>query len=122
LKASQEASRLIGKQYVNVAVDGRKASKTGKFTSIPDEKEWTLSRDGKGGAMVYFCDNETVDGVEFPSFPKSLEGNEGKNEEDETIVVADMSSNFLSRKIDVKKYGIIFVSSPILPLAFTISP
>ena len=61
--------------------------------------------------MVYYCDNETVDGVEFPSFPSSLEGNEGTKgtTEDETIVVADMSSNFLSRKIDVRKYGVIFV-------------
>ena len=113
LKASQEGARLIGKKYVNVAVDCRKFSKDGKFTAIPDEKKWSLSRNGKGGAMVYYCDNETVDGVEFPSFPKSLEGNEGSNEDDETIVVADMSSNFLSRKVDVKKYGIIFVRLPI---------
>ena len=111
LKASQEAARLIGKNYVNVAVDCRKYAKEGKFTTIPEEKEWTLSNGGRGGAMVYYCDNETVDGVEFPSFPKSLEGNEGGNE-DETIVVADMSSNFLSRKVDVKNYGVIFVSTP----------
>ena len=93
---------------MNVAVDARKYAKDGKFTTIPEEKEWSLSRGGKGGAMTYFCDNETVDGVEFPAFPKSLEGNDGKDG-DETVVVADMSSNFLSRKIDVKKYGVIFV-------------
>ncbi|OCT54927.1 Phosphoserine aminotransferase [Cladophialophora carrionii] len=98
LKASQEATRLIGAKYVNVALDARK-SNGGKFGKIPDEQEWKLTP--RGSAFVYLCDNETVDGVEYPTFPKSLEG-------DEQIVVADMSSNFLSRKIDVRKYGIIF--------------
>ncbi|KAJ9612078.1 Phosphoserine transaminase [Cladophialophora chaetospira] len=98
LKASQEATRLIGAKYVNVTVDARK-SNNGKFGKIPDEKEWKLTP--SGSALTYLCDNETVDGVEFPSFPNSLE-------DDERIVVADMSSNFLSRKIDVRKYGIIF--------------
>lgn len=101
LKASQEATRLIGSKYVNVAVDARK-SNNGKFGVIPPEKEWKLS---PNSALTYFCDNETVDGVEFPSFPESLVG------DDERIVVADMSSNFLSRKIDVRKFGVIFVST-----------
>lgn len=104
LKASQEAARLITPKYVNVAVDSRKYSKNGKFTVIPDEKEWKLSEPIKNSAFTYMCDNETVDGVEFATFPKCLEGGE-------RIVVADMSSNFLSKKINVRNYGIIFVSS-----------
>lgn len=116
LKASQEASRLIGSRYVNVAIDSRKFSKTGKFTVIPEEKEWKLSPPS-GSAFTYFCDNETVDGVEFPTFPKSLKG-------EDRIVVADMSSNFVSRTINVRDYSVIFVSSlpfsPNHPLANTI--
>jgi phosphoserine aminotransferase len=112
LKASQEASRLIGAKYVNVAVDARKAS-DGKFRSIPAEDTWSLTptkkEGGHGSAFVYYCDNETVDGVEFPSYPKCLEP-QGGDEEDERLVVADMSSNFLSRKIDVSKFAVIFVS------------
>lgn len=112
LKASQEAARLIGAKYVNVAVDARKHN-NGKFGVIPDEKEWKLTptkkQGGSGSALVYFCDNETVDGVEFPSLPKSLES-QGEDEEDERIVVADMSSNFISRKINVRNYSLIFVS------------
>lgn len=104
LKASQEASRLIGARYVNVATDARKAN-NGKFGVIPAEDSWTLSPKGKS-AMCYFCDNETVDGVEFPRFPEVL-----RNQSDEDrVVVADMSSNFVSRKIDVRNYGLIFVS------------
>ncbi|RMZ83539.1 hypothetical protein DV738_g1084, partial [Chaetothyriales sp. CBS 135597] len=96
LKASQEASRLIGSKYVN------------------DESVWAgqLTTPKRRAAFVYFCDNETVDGVEFPSFPAALEGNEGGVDEfNETVVVADMSSNFLSRPVDVKKYGVIFAGA-----------
>lgn len=103
LKASQEAARLVGAQHVNVALDARKAN-DGKFGRIPAELEWNLTpREQNGGpALVYFCDNETVDGVEFPAFPSSLEG------DDAPPVVADMSSNFISRKVDVSKYAVIF--------------
>lgn len=113
LKASQEAARLVGSKYVNVALDARK-SNDGKFGTIPAEENWSLTptkrEGGKGSAFVYFCDNETVDGVEFQSFPKSLEA-QGQDEEDERLVVADMSSNFISRKVDVSKYAVIFVSN-----------
>jgi phosphoserine aminotransferase len=102
LKASQEAARLVGSQYINVAVDARKAN-DGKFGKIQPEDQWSLTPRSSGGpAFVYFCDNETVDGVEFPSFPKSLEG------DDAPLVCADMSSNFISRKVDVRKYAVIF--------------
>lgn len=103
LKASQEAARLVGAKHVNVATDARKAN-NGKFGVIPDEAQWTLTprASGKGPAFVYFCDNETVDGVEFPAFPRSLEG------DDAPLVCADMSSNFISRKVDVRKYAVIF--------------
>lgn len=101
LKASQEATRLVGAKHVNVAVDARKAN-DGKFGKIPSEDQWNLTPRSSKPALVYFCDNETVDGVEFPSFPQSLEG------DDAPLVCADMSSNFISRKVDVRKYAIIF--------------
>lgn len=107
LKASQEAANLLeplGRDFVNVAMDGRQ-SNGGKFGAIPPEGTWKLTPHEKGGAFVYYCDNETVDGVEFSSFPKSLEARPG---EGERIVVADMSSNFLSRQVDVSRYGVIF--------------
>ncbi|KAA8634561.1 hypothetical protein SMACR_04494 [Sordaria macrospora] len=104
LKAYQEAQRLLGPEYVNLVCDARTLSDDGKkFGKIPDESTWKLSKDA---AYVYFCDNETVDGVEFPSFPKILEP-----KEDGTggpIVVADMSSNILSRRIPVSNYSLLF--------------
>ncbi|KAK1853822.1 phosphoserine aminotransferase [Colletotrichum chrysophilum] len=100
-KASAEAARLLGSEFVNVAADARKVN-DGKFGKIPDEKDWKLS---EGAAMVYYCDNETVDGVEFPGFPASLAR---KDNGEGPIVVADMSSNILSRRVPVKNYSAIF--------------
>jgi phosphoserine aminotransferase len=112
LKASQEAARLVGANKVNVALDARKYNE-GKFGVIPPESEWTLTKrkreGGPGSALIYFCDNETVDGVEFPAFPKALESlPEDEVDDDAPLVVADMSSNFISRKVDVRKYAVIF--------------
>lgn len=103
LKASQEAARLLGKEHVNIAVDSRKFSKAGTFDNIPAESEWTLSP-SDDSAMVYYCDNETVDGVEFPTFPRSLL-------DKSTQVVADMSSNFLSRDFDIKNFAAVFAGA-----------
>lgn len=100
-KAAAEAVRLFGAEHVNIAVDSRE-SNGGKFGTIPDESTWKLSEDA---AMVYYCANETVDGVEFPELPKSLApGPDGKG----PIVVADMSSNILTKKIPVGNFSAIF--------------
>lgn len=101
-KASQEAARLLGDEKVSIAANAKKEN-GGKWGIIPDEKSWNLV-DAADSALTYFCDNETVDGVEFPEFPKVLAGDE------ERLVVGDMSSNILSRPVDVSKYAVIFVS------------
>ncbi|KAL8704137.1 MAG: hypothetical protein Q9201_002687 [Fulgogasparrea decipioides] len=113
LKASQEAANLLeplGKGFVNVAVDSRQ-SDSGRFDTIPSEDSWKLtpsrSKGGEGSAFVYYCDNETVDGVEFPRLPSCL-NHSSRDGTDELLVVADMSSNFLSRRVDVSKFAVIF--------------
>lgn len=100
-KAAAEAARLFGTEHVNIAADGRKEN-DGKFGKIPEDSTWNLSKDS---AFVYYCDNETVDGVEFPGFPKVLEP---KADGSGPIVVADMSSNILSRRIPVRNFSLIF--------------
>ncbi len=101
LKAYQEAVRLLGPEYVNLVADARTIN-DGKFGKIPDQSTWKLSKDA---ALAYYCDNETVDGVEFPEFPAVL-----APKEDGTgpIVAADMSSNILSRRIPVANYSLLF--------------
>ena len=115
LKASQEAAALldpIGNNLVHVALDARNDN-GGKFGSIPAEDNWKLSprhkEQGIESAFVYYCDNETVDGVEFPNFPSTLDAGL-QDDQEGPLVVADMSSNFLSRRVDVSKYAVIFVS------------
>jgi phosphoserine aminotransferase len=101
LKAYQEAVRLLGPEYVNLAADARTIN-DGKFGKIPDQSTWKLSKDA---ALVYYCDNETVDGVEFPEFPAVLAPNaDGTG----PIVVADMSSNILSRRVPVSNFSLLF--------------
>ena len=109
LKPSQEAAALLeplGGKPVNVVFDARQQN-NGKFGVIPDEKTWQLASDRS--AFIYYCDNETVDGVEFPQFPQVLADRAAT-----PPIVADMSSNFLSRKVDVSKYAVIFVSLRLL--------
>ncbi|EGS20974.1 phosphoserine aminotransferase-like protein [Thermochaetoides thermophila DSM 1495] len=101
LKAYQEAVRLLGPEYVNLAADARTIN-DGKFGKIPDQSTWKLSEDA---ALVYYCDNETVDGVEFPEFPSVLAP---RADGSGPIVVADMSSNILSRRFPVRNYSLLF--------------
>ncbi|KAI9375474.1 pyridoxal phosphate-dependent transferase [Aspergillus egyptiacus] len=100
-KASQEAIRILGPEYVNVASDARTAN-DGKFGKIADESTWKLS---PKAAMVYLCENETVDGVEYPSFPKILES---KGSEEDPIVIGDFSSTILSRRIPFEHFSIVY--------------
>lgn len=115
LKASQEAAQLLGplsgKKLVNVAVDARE-SNDGKFVDVPAEETWKLTDPRTNGgfpsAFIYYCANETVDGVEIGEVPKILTSKSG---EDEPIIVCDMSSNIMSRPVDVSKYGVIYAGA-----------
>ena len=49
-------------------------------------------------AYVHFTSNETIQGVQFA----------GEPEVGDVPLVCDASSNFLSRPIDVRKYGLIY--------------
>ena len=60
------------------------------FLDIPDKSLWNLN---PNASYVYYCDNETVDGVEFPFIPDT----------GDVPLVVDMSSNILSRPFDVSK-------------------
>lgn len=68
--------------------------KTDKYQDIPDRNTWKLS---PTASYVYYCANETVDGVEYQTIPET-----------DKMLVADMSSNFMTRPIDWSKYGCVF--------------
>jgi len=110
-KAAEEARRLGG-GTVNVVADGRQFSSDGKsFDNIPPHNEWKMSAKP---AFIYYCENETVDGVQFSheesspsSFPFHL-----INSEDFVPIVADYSSSFMSRPIPrIADHALIFAGA-----------
>ncbi len=66
--------------------------------SIPPPESWTLSPDA---VYVYYTDNETIHGVEFPECPAV----------GEVALVSDMTSSLLSKALDVSRYGVIFAGT-----------
>ena len=79
---------------INVAATGE----GGKFTSIPKQSGWKLDPQA---SFVHICSNETIGGVEFHWTPDT----------GGVPLVADMSSNIMSRPIDVTKYGLIYAGA-----------
>jgi phosphoserine aminotransferase len=87
-KAVSEAKKYA---KVNVAA-------TGDNKSVPAASELKLSA---GARYVHYCDNETIQGVEFASPP----------DVGAAVLVADMSSNFCSKPVDVSKFGVIYAGA-----------
>lgn len=90
-KAVAEARRFC---EVNLAADASASN----FTLIPPVDSWALSPDA---AYVHYTPNETIAGVEFADIPAT----------GEVPLVADMSSNILSRPVDVSRFGIIYAGA-----------
>jgi phosphoserine aminotransferase len=87
-KSIKEAKKYA---TVNVAASGEQ----GNFTSIPDRASWKLD---PNAAYVHICSNETIGGVQFHYTPDT----------GAVPLVADMSSDILSRPVEVQKYGLIY--------------
>jgi phosphoserine aminotransferase len=87
-KAVKEA-----KNYCDVAIAATSEDKN--FTYAP--KQWKVRKDA---AYVHYCSNETIGGVEFHEVPKT-----------ELPLVADASSHFLSRAIEVSKFALIYAGA-----------
>lgn len=74
------------------------SSEDTKFTTIPDASTWAID---SNAAYLHYTSNETIHGVEFQTCPDSFG----------LPLVSDMSSNILSRKIDVSQYGLIYAGT-----------
>jgi phosphoserine aminotransferase len=109
-KAAEEASRLGGAR-VNIVVDSRKTSKDGKsFDNIPPHAKWVFSAKP---AFIYYCENETVDGVQFSHDRASPQGFPHHLLNDTSVpLVADYSSSFMSRPIPrLADHALIFAGA-----------
>ncbi|MDP2173303.1 MAG: 3-phosphoserine/phosphohydroxythreonine transaminase [Candidatus Cloacimonadaceae bacterium] len=90
-KAISEAKKL-GK---TVHVAGSSEDKN--FSYIP--KQWQLS---ENPSYLHITNNNTVFGTEWKTDPDTPEG---------VPLIADMSSNFMSKPIDVQKYDLIYAGA-----------
>jgi len=90
-KAQKEAKRV---GTVNVAA----STEAENFNRIPKQSELKLDKDA---AYVHFTSNNTIYGTEWHSEPEV--GN--------VPLVCDASSDILSKKIDVNKYGLIYAGA-----------
>ncbi|KAH9662423.1 Cyclin-B2-2 [Citrus sinensis] len=92
-KAFKEAQKFCNPQVIW-------SGKAEKYTKIPNFDALEQNPDAK---YLHICANETIHGVEFKEYP-SAKNSTG-------ILVADMSSNFCSKPVDVTRFGVIYAGA-----------
>lgn len=141
-KAMEEAMRLCAGPKgvggdVRVVVDARTFSKDGKsFDNIPPHAEYQFSQYTTASvahlrirppppALIYYCENETVDGVQFSDdlkspqsfpfgllFPPDSDNEDGGSRQPLLPLVGDYSSSFMSRPIPrLADHAVIFAGA-----------
>ncbi len=91
-KAAKEA-KLFGN--VNIAA----SSKESKYDHIPSQSEWKLT---PGAAYMHITSNNTVAGSQYKVLPTAPAG---------VPLIADMSSDIMSRVINVNDFGMIYAGA-----------
>lgn len=89
-KAIKEA-QLFGE--IEVAFSSEKSN----FNRVPKHDEYTVAEDSE---YLYYVSNNTIYGTEFAETPAS-----------EKMLISDMSSDILSRPVDVSRFGLIFAGA-----------
>ena len=90
IKAINEA-KVLGN--VNMVTD----SKENNYTSIANPDSWKTSKDA---VYFHYTSNETIGGLQFKSAPKV-----------NIPLVSDMSSDILSREIDINQFALIYAGA-----------
>nr|WP_154211259.1 3-phosphoserine/phosphohydroxythreonine transaminase [Pseudomonas sp. CAH-1] len=90
-KAIEEARRFGN---VNVAA----SAKAYDYLAIPGQNDWKLT---SNAAYVHYASNETIGGLQFDWVPQT----------GDVPLVVDMSSDILSRPIDVSQFGLIYAGA-----------
>lgn len=90
-KAAQEAEKY---GTVHIAYDGKEKD----YAHIPNQEEIRLNEDS---IYVHLCSNNTIYGTEWKDYPDV----KGKT------LIADMSSDILSRRINVRDFGLIYAGA-----------
>jgi phosphoserine aminotransferase len=69
-----------------------------KFTRVPRSDEISFDNNA---SYVYLCTNNTIEGTQWHTLPETRD----------VPLVADMSSDILSRPLDTKRFGLIFAGA-----------
>ncbi|MBD1553442.1 3-phosphoserine/phosphohydroxythreonine transaminase [Pseudomonas typographi] len=89
-KAIDEARRY---GPVNVAA----SAKPSNYMDLPAQAQWQLT---PGAAYIHYASNETIGGLQFGWVPQA-----------DAPLVVDMSSDILSRPLDVTQFGMIYAGA-----------
>ena len=98
INTGEWAKKAIKEAKVFCQVNVAASSEDKRFSYAPAQADWKLSKDA---AYVHYTANETIGGVEFHWAPET--GN--------VPLVADMSSNLMSKPIDVSKHALIYAGA-----------
>ncbi|MEO1526834.1 MAG: 3-phosphoserine/phosphohydroxythreonine transaminase [Planctomycetota bacterium] len=88
-KAIKEAKK---EGDVTIAYDASESN----FDHAPPASAYSVADDA---AYLYYCSNETIQGVQFPTEPECPSG---------VPLICDASSDFLSRPLDINRYGMVY--------------
>lgn len=106
-RADQTGEYLLTGHWGEKAIENAKASlathvvatdKANAYRNIPVTSTWQRAQNS---AYFHYTSNETIHGVEFADVPDITD----------VPLVADFSSNFLARPIDVSKFGMIYAGA-----------
>lgn len=92
------SKKAIKEAKIHCDVQLSASSEDANFTTIPAIDSWDIDSDA---AYLHYTSNETIGGVEFQDVP-DVGGLD---------LVADMSSNILSRAVDVSKFAVIYAGA-----------
>ncbi|MCF7945529.1 MAG: 3-phosphoserine/phosphohydroxythreonine transaminase [Spirochaetia bacterium] len=87
-KACDDAQKLGN---VDVVFDGKDSN----YTTLPDPEKLNISQDA---SYFYLCSNETIGGIEWQDWPET----------GDVPLIADMSSDILSRPVPAEKFSMIY--------------
>ncbi|WP_343183358.1 3-phosphoserine/phosphohydroxythreonine transaminase [Buchnera aphidicola] len=91
-QAAKESKKYCNTNIINVSYVKNKK----KF--ILPMKKWKINNQSK---YIHYCPNETIEGISIDEEPNFKNKN----------IIGDFSSTLLSRKINIKKYSLIYASA-----------
>ncbi|CAG36662.1 3-phosphoserine/phosphohydroxythreonine transaminase [Desulfotalea psychrophila] len=91
------AKKAIKEAQLFGDIDVAYSSEESIFNHVPANDAYQVAEESE---YLYFASNNTIYGTQFETMPQSKK-----------MLVADMSSDIFSRKVDVSKFGLIFAGA-----------